>query len=71
MSKKTKPPESNVGHTAKFIVPIRCGGNVKFRVAVKIIGLRKKFGRDDYEITPVSGDGTAFVSSKNLEDIEP
>jgi hypothetical protein len=70
MSKKTKQPENVIGKLGKFVVPVRSAAAVSFRVDVKIIGTREQFGRIDYEITPVAGDGTAFVSSKSVEDIE-
>ena len=60
-----------IGKTGKFVVPLRTAAAVKFLVDVKIVGERNGFGRHDLEITPVSGSGKAFVSSKNVEDIKP
>lgn len=71
MSKKAKQPENVVGKTGSFVVPVRSLAPVSFLVDVKIIGVRKKFGRLDYEITPVAGTGKAFVSSKSVTCIRP
>jgi hypothetical protein len=70
MPKKQKPKldQNAIGKTMSFQVPLRSEEPVAFLVLVKVLELRKKFGRTDVKITPVAGSGEAYVSANSLKE---
>lgn len=52
---------------AMFKVPVQHAGEVTFKVLVKVIGKRRAYGRDEYLVEPVAGEGKAWASSRNVD----
>lgn len=72
MPKKTKVKTAAeiIGHRGKYELPVQSLPAEPFRVDVQVLDAKTAFGRTDALVTPIAGDGKAWVDSDRIE-IEP
>lgn len=62
------PDRLMVGAITHIAVPFYSG---QIEVKVRVIDERKRFGKRDFQVTPMSGRGTVWVQEARLRDPEP
>ncbi len=66
MSDEPSILDTAVGAEALVTLPLRTQG-VRFRVRCKVFGWRRSYGHVEFNVSPVNGEGGAWIRSQNME----
>lgn len=67
--KKPKTPAELIGHRGKLSIPVQSVPEKPFRVWVIILDARTAYGRTDALVTPMAGEGQAWVNSDSIDEL--